>query len=379
MLNSIDSHQPLGRELRHYPGFLFFIPITTLFKLVYGQTALENSYEQSARRDPAWPSWKSLDAWVFSPNACPPCRPTSVASIDALIQRAPVADLLDGQDTIWQSELEWKGFLSGEVFKDQRSIDYWTTWLVEDKKLGCEVLPARTSIEEKIRAIACSTLTLKLGCAGSAARMSAYEWNNDPQQLNTPIFEHNRIADFFAVIVRVSAWVVAEISVREWENLVAAKLENEILLKSVIPRFDEHDKNWTRPIAEQLRSLAVDAGFHGNGRASAFLGEILAKRYMDISDKQRTLRRWEELHPGKPRDSVLEGLLESVRHLLNKHGGLWSSVSAHNRKFRFAWLNAVLLREMMQKDLPWWHIREVFDAFEEEFRKARALLGRPLS
>ncbi|MGE8188994.1 hypothetical protein [Pseudomonas sp. NPDC086278] len=376
----MDANKSLDRQLPHVPGFLFFIPVSTLITLVYGTTALESTYENSDLKKPEWPSWKSLDKWFLSSDAQPPVRPSSIASINSMIEDNAALDLPADADALWQSEHEWKGLLHAQLLRDPRSNAYWRTWIELDRKFGCELLPACITTGEKVRTVVFSRLTRELGCLGSVSRMSAYDWRNkEPGLLDSPLFEHNRIADMFAVVIRFCAWVVAEISVRDWAAVIDAGLSNEILLKNLVPQFNEQSGHWSRPIAEQLRGLAQDSGFSSNGRASAFLGEVLAGRYLDISDKQRTLRRWEEAHPGKPRDSVLETLLEAVQPLLDQHGGLWSSASAHNRKFKFAWLNAVLLREMMQKDLPCWHIQEVFDTYADEFRKARALLGKPLS
>jgi hypothetical protein len=351
--------------------------VSSLVILVHGPTALESAYENSDLRKTQWPSWKSLDKWFLSSDAQSPQRPSSIASINAMVEDAMALGLSADADTLWQPEHEWKGLIHAQLIRDQRTITYWKTWLELDKELGCELLPACVTTGEKIRTLAFSTLTRELGCSGSVSRMATYDRsNNEPSQLDSTLFVHNRIADTLAVIFRFCAWVVAETSVLDWEAVVGAGLENEILLKNLVPQFDEQSSQWSRPIAEQLHGLAKDCGFHGDGRASAFLGEILAGDYSDISDKQRTLRRWEEPYPGKPRDSAIA---DALHPLLSTHRGLWSSTSAQMRKFKFAWLNAVLLREMLQKDLPWWHIQEVFDAFEDEFRKARALLGRPLS
>ncbi|TPG75496.1 hypothetical protein [Pseudomonas mandelii] len=376
----MDATQPLGPQVPHLPGFLFFIPVSSLITLVYGATALENAYENSGLKKPEWPSWKSLDKWFLSSGTHSPVRPSSIASINAMAEDTTALDLPTDTDSIWQSEHEWKGLLQAQLIRDPRSIAYWKTWLELDKELGCELLPACASSGEKVRIMVFSRLTRELGCSGSVLRMATYDWgNSEPDQLDSPLFEHNRIADTFAVVFRVCAWVVAEISVRDWEALLGAGLVDEILLKNLTPQFDEQSGHWSRPITEQLRALAADAGYHGDGRPSSFLGEILAGDDSDVSDKQRTLRRWEEPHPGKPRDSVITSLLKALQPLLSKHGGLWSSTSAQNRKFRFAWLNVVLLREMEKKNLPWWHIQEVFDTYEDEFRKARALLGKPLT
>jgi len=372
--------QPLDRQVPHFRGFLFFIPVSTLIRLVYGPTALESAYENADLKKPEWPSWKSLSKWFLSSDAQSPVRPSSIASINAMVEDTAALGLPADPDAFWQSEHEWKGLLHAQFLRDPRSIAFWRTWIELDRKFGCELLPACVTTGEKVRTVVFSTLTRELGCSGSVSRMAAYDWsNNELGQLDSLLFEHNRIADTLAVVIRFCAWVVAEISVRDWEALVGFGLANETLLKNLIPQFDEQSGHWSRPIAEQLRGLAADSGYHGDGRASTFLGGVLAGDYSDVSDKQRTLRRWEEPYPGKPRDSVITSLLEALQPLLSQHGGLWSSTSAQNNKFRFAWLNVVLLQEMEKRSLPWWHIQEVFDAYEEEFRKARALLGKPLS
>jgi hypothetical protein len=376
----MDANEPFHRELPHFPGFLFFIPVSILLIQVYGSTALETAYENSALKKREWPSWKSLNKWFLSPDAQFPVRPSSIESINAMAEDNAALALPADAKALWQSEHEWKGLLHAKFLRDPRSIAYWWSWIELDRKLGCELLPACASLGEKVRNVIFSPLTRELGCSGSVARMDACDWSNNEQgQLDSPLFAQNRIADALAVVIRFCAWVVAEISVRDWEAVVDAGLANEVLLKNLVPQFDEQSGQWSRPIAEQLRDLAADSGYHGDGHPSTFLGGVLAGDYSDVSDKQRTLRRWEELHPGKPRDSVLGTLLEAVQPLLNEHGGLWSTVSAQKRKFKFAWLNAVLLREMMHKDLPWRHIQEVFETYAEEFRKARAVLGKPLS
>jgi hypothetical protein len=48
----MDATQPLGPQTPHFPGFLFFIPISSLITLVYGATALENAYENSWLKKP---------------------------------------------------------------------------------------------------------------------------------------------------------------------------------------------------------------------------------------------------------------------------------------------------------------------------------------
>ena len=58
---------------------LFFLPVSELIKLLYGATALEAAFERSPKKSRHWPSWKSLNKWVFArtPSFPPPAPQAS--------------------------------------------------------------------------------------------------------------------------------------------------------------------------------------------------------------------------------------------------------------------------------------------------------------
>lgn len=376
----MEVEKPPVRKPRHYHGYLFFLPASELIRLVHGATAFENAYESCPLKTRRWPSWKSLYKWAFAKNPAFPVRPSSLRAIDAMIEDTGASVMFDDAADIWQAEREWTGVFHSGIFKDPRSLTYWRRWLDLDKELGCEVLPLCTSMAQRIDAITSSTLASELGCPSSVLWLQeASAEHHDPAFIHSQIFGHSRIADLFAVIVRMSAWVVAEATARDWPAVQANHAESDVLLLPLVPRFDAQTGQWSRPIAEQLGKLAFECGHRSDGTASAFLGRVWAGEHRDIPDKQRTLRNWEHADPVRPSEASLDDLLMTLKPDLARHAALWSDATAQRARFKFAWLNVALLRYMQKQNMEACHIQEVFDVFEAEYRKARANLGRPMT
>lgn len=87
---------------RQYSGFLCFLPVSELIKLAYGATALEAAFERSPKKSRHWPSWKSLNKWVFARTPSFPTHPSSVKSLDAMAEDVGAGIRFETGGYIWK-------------------------------------------------------------------------------------------------------------------------------------------------------------------------------------------------------------------------------------------------------------------------------------
>ncbi|MCK9747101.1 hypothetical protein LT699_10895 [Pseudomonas syringae pv. syringae] len=360
------------------PAFIYFPPVSLLVEVVFGATALERAYEGNPQVTARWPSYKSLKKWFLGKVFHPPTRPSSLRSLDEMVGDMQAAGFIV-PDVVWQPHCEWTSLLKQGLLRDHRSIAMWAGRLECDLELAVSFVNL-PDVSDRIQAIIQCPLIHELGAPSSWERMTSKQWVGDEAALlHSSLLKHNRIADAYSCFVRFLAWVVVDMSLQHWQKVVAAGQQNDVLLLTLVPRFDPKTYEWTRPLGTQLRELAIHAGYDRQRAPSVFLGELWSSVAGLAEEKERTLRKWEAEKPVRPRDSSINSLLASIESKLQKYGGMWAESGVHRRRFQFAWAMIAILRDMQRLGLPDVLIDEVFSCYALEYRLARDKLCKPLA
>lgn len=335
--------------------------------------------EQKAAPAEDWQTSESEGSLLFLPLA----HLLPLLNLDSL--RRTSEPLYKGEnDPHWQPYAEWRELLA-TGFKHPAARHYWQERLEEERTLACQVLPRIPATTERIRCFAESRLAEELGCPEARERLcNLLEQEADlPALLEHPLVLESRIADVHAVLIRLAAWRVVDLSLEHWEDLCQGGQQERVLLQCFLPNCDPLNGRWSNPLGQYLDHLARLSGCPENGNAHRHLAALWAgKGKHSIHGSLRLLGSWRKGR-GRPQTSAVRELIEAVLQdiLAGEEASGDPQLSARllEESFRFAESCGYLQRTLSRHGVPDQVVAEIFAVYLPEYRKARAALGKPLA
>ena len=388
LLNRPDD----GTLVPHREGYAFFLPLQSVVELLGMPELPKQNYEQC--KQPGWMTWKTLKNWVSKVPLPTLNRPTQRLKLAMMIGSDPnnygLFQELVEKDVIWRPYSEWRPFIR-QIFFHDSCIAHWDALLEAEWQLMCKSIPAVTSIPAKFEVFASSELMTALGAPGSRERMREILASGDDseQLLKNPEFFRVRLADIFCVLFRFAAWCIVDASLAYWDRMVKEGKENDILFAQVLPSRQE-DGEWSDSVQLCLEGFASLCGCADGESLSAALGRIMSEydfekaEFPDVTSRQRSLRDWLSGDKGRPKRESVRELANAVAFRaaqVSDQGEIWSQadIAGLVYRFHFAETSRHLLGEMKKAGMSDEMIESVFSTYEQEFRNARRLLGKPLA
>lgn len=131
-------------------------------------------------------------------------------------------------------------------------------------------------------------------------RVSALS-SNEEAELD-PMLDRVHFFDSFAVLMRLLAWCVADLTVDLWEQVEQDGMGNDVPLLELIPVFDETAQAWSNPMHSALDRLARMSGWQQEQKSTRFLGRLWGREggVNGVESRIRLLRYWVLLEKGAP-------------------------------------------------------------------------------
>lgn len=283
----------------------------------------------------------------------------------------------------WSSHAQWQRLLAGDLFIHPAARDYWRQRLEEERILACQILSQLDSGLDRLRCLAYSPLATELGCPPAAERLRHYlrEAAETDELLESDLLLEARLADVFAMAIRLAAWRVVDFSLQHWELLAQDGQQDEVLLETFLPAFDPLSGQWSNPVEGYLTHLATLAGYPEQHPDCSSLGRLWAGEGTDAQAREHLLGAWRQ---GRRRADVhaVAGLMDAVLQKILGEGDEAGDLAPSRRllceSFRFAESCAYLQRALSRLGMADEAIAEIFAVYRSEYRRARTALGRPL-
>ena len=199
------------------------------------------------------------------------------------------------------------------------------------------------------------------------------------------MLDRAHVADTFAVLMRILAWCVADLTIAFWEQIEQDGMAHDIPLQELIPVFDEVAQEWSIPMQSALDRLAKMAGWQQEQKATRYLGQLWGREgdVNGVDSRMRLLRYWVKLEKGRP---DFKSFLELSRVIAAEK--FRSSDADKGSMEQFAWYQAVILRVaetlslvrlgLSRKGYSTSELSELMSIYRQEFCAARDLLGKPI-
>ncbi|GAB3395575.1 hypothetical protein [Azotobacter armeniacus] len=281
---------------------------------------------------------------------------------------------------------QWQRLLADSLFTHPAARDYWQQRLEEERTLACQILPQLDSSLDRLRCLAQSSLATELGCPPAGERLRRHlqmlKASETDALLESDLLLETRLADVFAVPLRLAAWRVVDLSLQHWELLTQDGQQDEVLLEIFLPAFDAASGQWSNPVENYLAHLAALAGCSEQRSDCSSLGRLWAGEGADVQTRERLLGAWRQ---GRRRADAhaVAGLMDAVlRRILgegDEEGDLALNHQLLCESFRFAESCAYLQRTLSRLGMADGAITEIFAVYRAEYHRARAALGRPLA
>ncbi|KFE52414.1 hypothetical protein [Pseudomonas syringae] len=382
---AIDSEQ---RVVRGVNNSALLMPIEAVMQLLH--TSTREIFTAARQLRPFLPVDKTIAKLLATP-AQMPTRGTLLRLLRGVPHQVFLQSLIDQgkEDFIWLTGNGWHSLLSSQLFIHQAPRDFWISFLQEATILNAVDMRSDKNFLARMHAYAKAPVVERFGC--STARLILDDWlsekRDEEPMASDAVIQHVVVADRFAVLLRVLAWLVADMVVDIWEMVERDDMQDITPLESLLPAFDPVSSRWNNPTTRGLEQLAKRAGWQQKQRAITFLGNLWARHSSDdnteASSRIRLLRNWEQRKKGRPKFETLR----SLAHAVTIEQALLSNESPEGRGYD-AWMQAVILRvgetlseilhALVALGLGTDHITGVMDAYRQEYRLAREALGKPM-
>ncbi len=162
-------------------------------------------------------------------------------------------------------------------------------------------------------------------------------------------------------------------------------MAHDIPLQELIPAFDEVAQEWSIPMQSALDRLAKMGGWQQEQKATRYLGQLWGREGGEngVESRIRLLRYWVQLKKGRPDFKTFLGLSRAVAAEKLRSAG-----ADKGGMEQFAWYQAVILRVaetlslvrlgLSRKGYSASELSELMSIYQQEFRTARDLLGKPI-
>lgn len=383
-IKALDTQR---RSIRGVNNSALLIPVEAVLDLL--NTSLREVMRAARIDKPYIPTDKTLLKILKEPHQLP-TRGTLLRLLKDVPHQLMLQSLTD-QDKdgyVWMTGEAWNSLFSSPLFIHHTSRDFWKDFVRDAKTLNAVDMHADKSYAEKLRVYADSPQVGRFGC--STVRPVLHAWLNQSltgaNAEGDQVIQHVMIADKLAVLLRMLAWLVADMVVDIWEMFENEEMQDIIPLDSFLPAIDPSTDEWCNPTTRALEQLAKRAGWQGKQRAITFLGNLWDRH--DSTEKEpgsrtRLLRNWEQRRKGRPKFETFC----SLAHAVTVEQALLAEESPEGRDYD-TWMQAVILRigeslsellyALIKLGVEPCHIRGIMDAYRQEYRFAREALGKPM-
>lgn len=385
-IQTLDSEQKTIREVNNSALLLAVETVLSLLK-----TSLREILKAARQYKPHLPVDKTIVKLLKAPHQIP-TRGTFLRLFREVPHQALLKNLKDqGEDGYtWIVGDGWYSLFASPMFNHQVARDFWISFVQEAKILNAVEMRSAEGLLSQLHAYATAPVVERFGCATVRKLLSARlrEVQDEDTARNDALLQHALVADKFAVLLRILAWLVADRVVDIWEMVEQEGMQDILPFDSLLPAYDPATDQWSNPTTRALEQLAKRAGWQQKERAITFLGKLWSKHTPDDktepSSRMRLLRNWEQRKKGRPQFETLR----SLAHAVTVKQALLAGDSPEGRESD-TWLQAAILRigetlsEILHRlnglGIEERHIRGIMDTYREEYRFARAALGKPMS
>jgi hypothetical protein len=384
-IKSLDGEQ---KKYRGVTNSALLIPVEAVFKLL--NTSFQEVVRAARIHKPYLPVDKTFLKMMKSPHQVP-----SRGTLLRLLRDAPhdtILQALIDQDIngyVWMTGEAWSSLFASPLFIHQTARDFWIDFVRDATILNAVDLHSDKEHGVNLRTYADSPLVDRFGCSTVRPILRGKlspSWAEAIAE-DDPIILQVFVADRFAVLLRMLAWLVADMAVNIWEMIERDGMQDVIPFDSLLPAIEPATQEWINPMTRALEQLAKRAGWKGKQRAITFLGNLWDRHDPDGKEpgsRTRSLRNWEQRRKGRPKFETFR----SLAHTVIVEQALLSNEPHEGREYE-TWMQAVILRigetlsellyALNKIGIEASHITGIMDAYGQEYRFAREALGKPMS
>lgn len=348
-----------------------------------------NLWNSARTKRPGLPTYKTIQKLLVSPEkqSTPGTQSKLLRNLptSARATRFMISEFEQGYAT--PSLYAWLGMLELGNVLSEHALDYWQDIFCELSRLSGPTLRSQSTLIDRYKAYDTSSVTRRLGCPISRDRLPGLleELGVEADVESSTTLKMLLVADGFAALLRLAAWLMAQWQVDNWALQEREGTQNTMLADWAIPVRCPSSGIWSCPMEEALSKLAKLNGWTGKPKAVTYLGKLWASiDNKPQSSRIRLLRNWVQLRPDRPSFEMLTRLVgicmdkhfEDAGVPLDERGpDCWLSASV----FRFAETTSRLVRDWEKAGYPQDLICSITGVYRDEYRTARAVLGKPLA
>ena len=384
-IEMLDGEQ---KKFRGVDNSALLIPLDAVFKLL--NTSIRELMRAVRVRKPYLPVDKTFSKMLIEPHRVP-----TRGTLLRLLREAPHQLMLEAlvdqnkHGYVWITGEAWHSLFYSPFFTQQIARDFWTDFVRSAKTLNAVDMQSTKDHVLQLRVYADSPLVDRFGCPTVRAvlhgRLGAHLIEGLAE--DDRAIQHVVASDRIAVLLRILAWLVADMVIDIWEMVERDEMQDIIPFDSLLPAIDPVNGEWNNPTTRALEQLAKRAGWQGKQRAITFLGNVWDRHDPEVKapgSRIRSLRNWEQRRKGRPKFETFC----SLAHAVTVEQALLAGVSPEGRDYD-SWIQAVILRigetlseilyALNKLGLEAIHIMGIMDAYRQEYRFAREALGKPMS
>lgn len=382
----LQSMDDVEKSVRLVRNSLLLPPLSNVYKLLH--TSREAVWDGMRAEMPFLPVAKTISKAWDSPGARLG-RSASIRMMRAAQGRGMagvLSEFLD-LDYLWPPGNQWAGLFASDFFSQDISKKFWIGFVKEAMHLNAIELHPDLGRLRQWEVYAHSPIVKRYGCP--AIREALFErlavLSSDKEAELDPMLDRAHVADTFAVLMRLLAWCVADLTIEFWEQVERDGMVHVIPLQELIPAFDEVAQEWSNPMQAALDRLAGMAGWQQEQKSTRFLGLLWGSEgdVNGVDSRMRLLRYWVKLEKGRPDFKSFLGLSRVVAaEKLRSTGADKAGME------QFAWYQAVILRVaetlslvrlgLSRKGYSTSELSVLMSIYQREFLTARDLLGKPI-
>lgn len=382
----LQSMDDVEASIRVVGNSLLLPPLSVVYKLLH--TSREAVWDGMRTELPFLPVAKTVSKAWDSPGARLG-RSASIRMVRAA-QSTGMAGVLSeflDLDYLWPPGNEWAGLFASNFFSQEISKKFWIGFVKEAMHLNAIELHPDAGRLRQWEVYAHSPTVNRYGCPAMREALFKHiaTLSSDKEAELDPTLDHVHVVDTFAVLMRLLAWCVADLTIELWEQVEQDGMAHDIPLQELIPVFDEVAQEWSIPIQSALDRLAKMVGWQQEQKATRYLGQLWGREggVNAVDSRIRLLRYWVQLKKGRPEFKSFFDLSRVVA------AEKFRSAEADKRGMeQFAWYQAVILRVaetlshvrlgLSRKGYSTLELSELMSIYQQELRTARDLLGKPM-
>jgi hypothetical protein len=216
-IQALDNEQKCVRGIN---SNALLMPIETVMTLLH--TSLREIFDAARQLKPFLPVDKPI-AKLFATPAKIPTRGTLLRLLKELPHQVFLQNLIEQgkEDFVWLTGNGWHSLLSSQFFINQASRDFWISFFQKAKALNIVGIRAENRLVLRLQAYAKAPVVERFGCSTARTIMDARLERMRDEEISPSdeVIRQAVVADRLAVLLRVLAWVAAEMVVDIWEMI----------------------------------------------------------------------------------------------------------------------------------------------------------------